>query len=182
MASLYNLTQEFINLMNSLAEEEGEEAALEAIEALQIDIGAKLTGYAYVIKELEGQAAVCRAEKERLAARESSSKNKIASLKQIMQDSMERLGVDDIKTDLFSFKIQANPPKLHKHSEENIDLFALQKAGKVRFRQGREVDPKDYYIPQPPKLDEARLKKDIQDGKLEVEGIEVLRGRSIRIR
>ena len=66
-----------------------------------------------------------------------------------------------IKSELFTFNIQNNPPSLNVEDEMNI--------------------PFEYYIPQQPKLDKKELLNAIKNG-LEIEGVSIKQGESLRIR
>ena len=146
MRTLYKLTEDFMQLL-TLAEDESEdiEAILNTIEGVDYEIELKAEGYAKVIKELEAGNEALKKEEERLSGRRKSIEGNIKRMKQALQQSMEVTGKTKFKTDLFSFNIQNNPPSL-----------VLDK--------GIEDIPDKYLIPQPAKVDNAKVKELLKTG------------------
>ena len=162
MATLYNLTEEFAKILNMVGDEEDFESVLEQIETLEMSIANKLNGYAKVIKEVDGSIATIKAETERLTARKKSKENLIKSLKQRMQDAMERIDERKIDTDLFCFAIQNSPVKL---VIENLELV-----------------PPEYLFTRPPEVDTKAVKDALKSGDLvENENIRLEQGQHLRI-
>lgn len=147
MRTLYELTDDFLKLL-TLAEDENEDidVILSTIEGVDYEIEQKAEGYAKVMKELEARGDALKKEEERLANRRKSIEANITRLKQALQQSMEATGKTKFKTDLFSFNIQNNPPSL-----------VLDK--------GIEDIPDKYLIPQPAKVDNAKVKELLKTGK-----------------
>jgi hypothetical protein len=63
-----------------------------------------------LIKSLEADIEAVKAEESRLAARRRTTENKTKWLKDYIKASMDEAGLDKIKTPLFSFSVQNNPP------------------------------------------------------------------------
>ena len=146
MRTLYELTDDFLKLL-TLAEDENEdiEVILSTIEGVDYEIELKAEGYAKVIKELEARAEAIKKEEDRLAGMRETIANNIKRMKVTLQQSMEVTGKTKFKTDLFSFNIQNNPPSL-----------VLDK--------GIEDIHDKYLIPQPAKVDNAKVKELLKTG------------------
>lgn len=163
MASLYNLTEEYLQLLEMMAEPmEGEEEVLaDTFEALNGEFEEKAEGYAMVIRSAENDAEAISAEIKRLQERKKTIENNIDRMKKTLKGAMETTGKEKFKTPLFSFGIQLNPAKLV-------------------LLEGVEL-PEKYLIPQPPKVDNAAIKEDLKNG-LNIPGASLVRERGLRIR
>lgn len=140
MGRLYELAGGYLTLLDMLESgEEDERAMLDTLEAVQGEIEAKAESYAKIIKMLEGEAETVRAEEERLSARRKALKNNADWLKRHLGQCMVATGLRKMKTDLFSFSIQKNPPAV-----------VVDDPGLV---------PDEFLIPQEPKVDKAKLKE-----------------------
>ena len=158
--SLYSITEEYLQLLN-MEEDIDEQAFKDTLESITDELETKADNIAKIIKELEGDVDTLKKEEERLAKKRKSIENKKSKLKDYLEESMILTGKSKLKTKLFGFTIQKNPPSLDIKAEENI--------------------PKNYYIEQQPKLDKKELLKAIKEG-LEVEGVELKQSESLRIR
>lgn len=141
MSTLYELTEQWAAVL--LLAEEGADA--EAIENALADIGGeiedKADGYAKIIKELEGQAEIAKAEKERLYARETAFKNSAKNMKARLEEAMVRCGKPKFKTDLFSFNIQKNAPSVRIDDESRLVEVLKKKAPEI-LKTKIEIDKK----------------------------------------
>lgn len=109
MSNLYQLTNDYENVLNMLYDEDmDEQMILDTLEGIEGEIEDKADGYAKIIKELLGDAEKIKAEKARLEARQKSLENKAKMLKSNLQNTMQQLGKTKFKTELFSFNIQKN--------------------------------------------------------------------------
>ena len=161
MATLYELTGQFRELLELV--EQGEvdpEMLADTLEGLEGEIEIKADGYAKVIRELEGKTAVLKDEIDRLSKRKSVIENNIKNLKQALETAMRATGKTKFKTDLFSFNIQKNPPKLIIDKPEEI--------------------PEEYLIPQEPKIDTKAIKEILKQQELPFARLE--QSESLRIR
>ncbi len=159
MATLYELTGQFRELLELV--EQGEvdpEMLADTLEGLEGEIEIKADGYAKVIKELEGKTAMLKGEIERLSNRKSAIENNIKTMKESLEIAMRTTGKVKFKTDLFSFNIQKNPAR-------------LVITGDV---------PKDYLIPQEPKVDNKTIKDLLKEKELDFAHLE--QSESLRIR
>lgn len=109
MSNLYEITDNWKKVAEMLYEEEiDEQCIMDTLEAIEGEFEDKADGYAKVIKELLGNADVCKQEKIRLEARQKAFENRAKFLKQRLYENMKAMNKLKFKTDLFSFNIQAN--------------------------------------------------------------------------
>ena len=162
--TLYELTNDWLQLMTMLEEGADEDVINDTLEGLDYEIEDKAEGYAKVIRNIESDIAGLKAEIERMTDRKRVLENNITRMKNNLQAAMELTGKTKFKTDLFSFNVQSNP------------------AAVVMDEQYLENIPKEYLIPQEPKLDKKKLAADLKAG-VDLEGIAHLeQSRSLRIR
>lgn len=166
MSTLYELTGQMLQLQDILAEEDNEEyvqTVLDTMEGLDFEIELKADNYARIIRNLTADVEGLKTEIDRLSSRKKSVENNIAALKTRLEYSMIQLGKEKFKTELFSFGIQNNPPKV---VIDEPDLI-----------------PSAYLIPQPPKPDVAKIKEYLNgEGKGFELWAHIEQGRSLRIR
>lgn len=109
MATLYELTGQFLALLE-MAEEEGDATIImDTLEAIDGEIEDKADGYAKVLKELDGKAAMIDEEIKRLQEKKKTLGNNAKYIKSNLERSMIATGKKKFKTLLFSFGIQKNP-------------------------------------------------------------------------
>lgn len=145
MQTIYELTADYMAVLEMASDPDTDPQAIaDTLEGIGEEIEIKAENTAKVLKELEGEAAKLKAETERLDARRKNIENNIKSIKSRIYDAMKLTGKEKFKTTLFSFSIGKNPVKLIIDDEKKI--------------------PKKYFVPQPPKLDAAKLKEDLKAG------------------
>ncbi len=110
MSTLYEITGDYLRLLEMLEEEENidPQAFKDTLEGIEGEFEIKADGYARVLKELNAEADKYNAEIQHMAARRDSINNRGKMLKQHLYDSMKATGKLKFKTDLFSFGIQKN--------------------------------------------------------------------------
>lgn len=110
MSTLYEITGDYLRLLEMLEEEESidPQAFNDTLEGIEGEFEIKADGYARVLKELEAEAGKYDAEIQRMTARRDSLNNRSKMLKQHLYESMKATGKTKFKTDLFSFGIQKN--------------------------------------------------------------------------
>ena len=109
MSSLYELKENYKQIEEMLYEEEiDEKLILDTLESIEGEIEDKADNYAKIIKELLGDAEVCKQEKIRLEARQKSFENRAKLLKDRLEEIMRETGKTKFKTAKFSFGIQKN--------------------------------------------------------------------------
>lgn len=168
MASLYELSGDYVKFSELMEMEELEpemqEALEEALGNLGEDIEIKLENYAKIIKNFESDIAGLKVEEERLNKKRKTLENSIKNMKQRMTEAMIQTGKVDIKGDLFKFKVQANPPAVV------MDVNYIEDV------------PDKYLIAQDPKIDKKKLAEDLKAG-VELDGVAHLQASAtVRIR
>ena len=109
MSRLYELKENYKQIASMLYEEEiDEQCILDTLESIEGEIEEKADNYAVIIKELLGDAEICKQEKLRLEARQKSFENRAKLLKDKLQEVMIETGKTKFKTSKFSFGIQKN--------------------------------------------------------------------------
>lgn len=111
--TLYELTNEYLSLLEMAEDPDCDPEIFEdTMEGLDGEIEDKADGYAKVIAELSSQTVPLKNEIDRLTARKRAIENNIARMKDHLKRTMIATGKTKFKTDLFSFGIQKNPPKV----------------------------------------------------------------------
>lgn len=147
MATMYELTADYMTVLNMATDgETPPEAIADTLEAIGGEIEIKAESSAVIMQELNSEADKLKNEIERLTARKKSLENNTAAIKERIFDAMKTTGKEKFKTTLFSFSISKNPVKLVIDDGEKI--------------------PRKYLIPQPAKVDNAKLKEDLKAGKV----------------
>ena len=114
------------------------------MEGIAGEIEQKAEATAVIIQELTAEAEKIKSEEKRLKERRERLENNIDAMKKRLFEAMKTTGKTKFKTALFSFGIRKNPAKLVIDDEEKI--------------------PKKYLIPQPAKLDAAKLREELKAG------------------
>lgn len=137
MATLYELTGQYLELLE-IAEEEGDATVvIDTLEAIEGEIEDKADGYAKVLKELTGKINMLDDEIERLQGMKKVIKNNMDRIKNSLEKSMVVTGKKKFKTALFSFGIQKNPAAVSVLNESAV--------------------PEQFWKPQDPVLDKKGL-------------------------
>lgn len=109
MSNLYELKENYKKVADMLYEEEiDEQCILDTLESIEEEIEDKADNYAIIIKELLGDAEICKREKIRLEERQKSFENRAKLLKDRLEMVMRETGKTKLKTARFSFGIQKN--------------------------------------------------------------------------
>lgn len=162
MMNLYELTDSFVKVLEMAQDPEIDPQAIsDTLQAIDGEIEYKADGYAKVIKELEADTDKLTSEINRLSVRKQSLQNNIKKMKQSLTVAMQTTGKTKFKTDLFSFNIQKNPPSLVIDDDKKI--------------------PKEFYIPQEPKIDSSKIKELLKNGEI-LEYAHLEQGEGVRIR
>lgn len=165
MATLYQLTDDYLTLLEMAEDPDIDEQALkDTMEGIEGALEDKAEGYAKVIRTLEGDAAACDAESKRLRNKKQTIENNIKRMKAALQYAMQATGKTKFKTALFSFGIQKNPAAVV------IDEGYIENI------------PDRFLIPQDPQIDKKAIKEALKAGE-DLEGIAHLeQTESLRIR
>lgn len=110
MSTLYEITGQYLQLLEMLEEEDNleEQVVKDTLEGIEGELEIKADGYARIIRELDAEAVKYEEEKKRLEERGNALRNRSRILKDHLYNSMKVTGKMKFKTDLFSFGIQKN--------------------------------------------------------------------------
>ena len=151
MANLYELTGDFLTLMDMLEDEECDKRCImDTLESVEYEIEEKADGYAKIIKSLESDIEGLSKESDRLTARKKTYENRIKWLKQNLEMCMRATGKKKFTTDLFSFGIQKNGGK--RKLVIDVDV---------------ENVPEQYRIKQPDAIDGDSIREYLKENGLE---------------
>lgn len=159
---LYELTENYNQLLSYLEDEEVEDSIVEdTLKSIEEPLQEKTENIIKLIRHLEGNELVLKKEIDRLAKKRQSNKRNIDSLKNYLTDSLDTLQDPRVKTPLFSVWVQNNPPSVEIIREEEV--------------------PAAYFEEQAPKLDRRKLLDDLRAGE-EVTGAVLTQSRGVRFR
>ena len=146
-----------INDDQAVDAETGEVIDIEAVEALEMEREQKIENIGMWIKDLTAQSEALKAEKNKLAEREKSAKNKVERLKEFLT---AYLGGKKFETAKVAIKFR---------SVESVsvpDVTAL---------------PEKYWRIKPPEADKTAIKNALKAGEV-IEGAELVKKQSISVK
>ena len=157
MATLYELTGQFLDIYNMELDEETKLDTLDSID-WQTDYENKVENYIKVIKNTEADVEARKNEIKRLTELNRADKRKIERMEENLKESMVVTGHEQVDTTLF----------------------------KVSFRKSEAVEVDDLLLPEAYKVatykpDKKRLKEDLKNG-LEILGAELVERKNLSIR
>lgn len=159
MSTLYQMTAQagelYELLQGEIIDEQTFKDTLEAIGTEE-----KIEGYCQVIKNLQADLDMFKAEADRIADRMKPIKNNIDRMKDSLLAFLKASGQDKVKAGTFAVSIGTS-------KATNILDEALI--------------PTEYKTPQPDKIDKTAIKKAIESG-VEVAGAEIIINEGVRIR
>lgn len=157
---LYELSEMYQNIWDLVGDDEVDLDSLEkALKSVEDNIEAKAENITKLIKGIDNDAAGIKAEETRLAARRKTLENKQANMKRYLESQLKEMGLDKVKTPLFTIAIQNNNPSVEITNEDIIperfkntvtitsivkkDLLDALKAGEViegaTIKQGQSL-------------------------------------------
>lgn len=157
MATLYELTGQFLDIYNMELDEETKLDTLDSMD-WNSDYENKVENYIKVIKNTEADIEARKNEIKRLTELNRADERKNERLKEALKDSMALTGHERVDTLLF----------------------------KVSFRKSEAVEVDDLLLPEAYKVatykpDKKRLKEDLKNG-LEILGAELVERKNLSIR
>lgn len=112
MSNLYNITNNYDQVLNMLYEDEiDEQMIFDILEAIEGEFEDKADGYAKIIAELDSKARARKEEAKRLTDGAKIFENRIKTLKGNLFNAMKETGKTKFTTNLFSFNIAKNGGK-----------------------------------------------------------------------
>lgn len=157
MATLYELTGQFLDIYNMDLDDETKADTLESID-WNSDYEEKVENYIKVIKNNEADIEARKNEIKRLTELNKADERKNERMKEVLKESMDLTGHDRVDTKLF----------------------------KVSFRKSEAVEVDDLLLPEAYKVatwkaDKKRLKEDLKNG-FEILGAELVERKNLSIR
>lgn len=157
MATLYELTGQFLDIYNMDLDDETKADTLDSID-WNSDYENKVENYIKVIKNNEADIEARKNEIKRLTELNRADERKNERLKEVLKESMALTGHERVDTTLF----------------------------KVSFRKSEAVEVDDLLLPEAYKVatwkaDKKRLKEDLKNG-LEILGAELVERKNLSIR
>lgn len=157
MATLYELTGQFLDIYNLELDEETKLDTLDSID-WQTDYEEKVENYIKVMKNLEADVEARKNEIKRLTELNKADEKKKDHLKETLSTSMQLTGHERVDTPLF----------------------------KVSFRKSQAVEVDELVLPESYKVatwkpDKKRLKEDLKNG-LEIIGASLVERKNLSIR
>lgn len=157
MATLYELTGQFLDIYNMELDEETKLDTLDSID-WQTDYENKVENYIKVMKNLEADVEARKNEIKRLTELNKADEKKKDHLKETLSTSMSLTGHERVDTPLF----------------------------KVSFRKSQAVEVDELVLPESYKVatwkpDKKRLKEDLKNG-LEIVGASLVERKNLSIR
>lgn len=143
-ATLYELKDMYLSLMDLDLEEEELSKALENIDD---EIEVKAENYAGVIKNLEAEVDAYKKEIDRMTSIRKSLLDRADYLKKNLESAMIELDKKKFKTNLFSFSIQRNAPSIKILNEDAVPEEFVEYERKINkndlknaIKEGLETD------------------------------------------
>ena len=162
MTNLFNISAEYLNMLDEL-EENGGEITEEMEHALAINesqLKQKGVAYAAVIKSITAEQKIIDEEIKRLQALKKVRGNLISNLKERLTNALNTYGIDEIKTELVKINFRKS------ESVNIIDVDLLPDICKIV-----KVEP----------VSKTEIKKLIKEGE-KVPGAELVENRNIQIK
>lgn len=121
--TLYELTGQMLELQEMLESSDyPEDVIIDTLEGVQFEFEEKADGYAKIIRNLTADVEGLKAEIDRMTDRKRVLENRIRTLKNRLEDAFIQTGTEKLKTKLFNFNMQNNPPKVVLDTEDIYDV------------------------------------------------------------
>ena len=146
MASLYELTGQFLTIYQMDIDDETKTDTLEAID-WQEQFEQKAEGYAHVIKNLEADVAMYKAEEESFKAKKQTAQKKLDYVKDNIMTAMNVTGQTEVKSGAMTLKVQKNRESVQvdedllpkKYFAKKIELKPDKKTLKELLKAGKKI-------------------------------------------
>lgn len=118
---LYELTEMYQNIWDLISDDEVDLLSLEkALQSIEENIEIKAENTAKLIKGIDIDIEVIKIEEKRLADRRKALENKKEGIKAYLENHLRIMGIDKVKTPLFTVALQNNPPSVNILDEKLI--------------------------------------------------------------
>lgn len=158
---LYELGEQYLKVWELVSDDADLQLLQDTLEGLEGDIESKVEGTIKLIKSIEADEAGIKVEEERLYNRRKALENRRESIKKYLEGNLLAMGIDKVKTPLFTATIQNNPPSVKIVNEHLINSM--------------------YFNIPAPVIDKKLILLELKAG-LTVEGVELQQTKSLRIR
>jgi hypothetical protein len=158
---LYDLTEQYTDLRDLLEQDADNEALQAMLDGIGGKIEDKIDNVLAIRNEKRANAKMCREEAQRLLARAAQEENQANRLEIMVEYTMRRTGVDNVKTNRFTAWLQNNPPSVEIVNQVEI--------------------PEKYWKPVDAVLDKKAIKEAIDAGE-SVPGVTLKQSESLRVR
>ncbi|EHJ56529.1 siphovirus Gp157 family protein [Streptococcus urinalis] len=146
MAKLHEIVGEFLNIYEMDIDDETKKDTLDAIDWTE-DFNNKVEGYASVIEMVEAEAKMFEEAEKKFKAKKDAAKKKAQWLKDNVFDAMKMTNQEEVKSGLFTLKIQKNPESVKvdedllpkKYFAKKIDLKPDKTLLKEILKSGKKV-------------------------------------------
>ena len=146
MASLYELTGQFLTIYQMDIDDETKTDTLEAID-WQEQFEQKAEGYAHVIKNLEADVVMYKAEEESFKAKKQAAQKKLDYVKDNIMTAMNVTGQTEVKSGAMTLKVQKNRESVQvdedllpkKYFAKKIELKPDKKTLKELLKAGKKI-------------------------------------------
>lgn len=117
--NIYQLSEQYLSLV-SMADQLDEETFRDTLEAIEEALEDKLQNMVYVMRLIESDIELVKAEEQRLAASRKTMENKIQSLKNMMIDAVK---VVDSETNKVQFKGNPLIKSVYIQKTKSVDIY-----------------------------------------------------------
>lgn len=160
---LYELTEMYQSVWDLISDDEVDLEAMEnALSTIEDTIESKAESIAKLIKSIDSDMLALETEEKRLYARRKALSNKQKGIKDYLEYQLKSMGVDKVKTPLFTVALQNNPPSVNVLDESLVPSWYSKTVTTTSL-----------------------VKKDILDALkrgIDVPGVEMKQDKSLRIR
>lgn len=156
---LYELTDKYAELQQMIEDGADPVALTDTLEAIEGAIEEKVEAIYRLRQNLLADIEALKAEEKRLADKRKALEDQVEWLKEYVARQLAAAGIDKVKTRIGTVGFRNAPPSIN-----ILDISRI---------------PKDYLIPQEPKVDKRRLLKDFKnraDVDLAAMGFEIIDG------
>lgn len=164
--SLYEIEIEYLQIAQSIEDADGvlDEQMEQALTINQEELQTKAVKYALVIRQMDAEAAMFKAEIARMSALKKAKENAVSRLKEAIAGAMQRHGITKIQGDLINLSFR----KSQKVMQVDEDMDALSALPEKYLRTKIEVDT-------------SAIRAALKSGE-EVDGFDMIENQSLQLK
>lgn len=145
MSNLFDLTSDFLDVLNKLDEGYTVEELQDTLDSIQVDMDTKIDNTVGLIKSVDGDIEIVDKEIKRLQEVKKQKENTTKNLKNYLQTSLDLQNKDNYRT--------------------SKNYIYKRKNGASKDVVDESKIPKEYWVSQAPKLNSKMLTDDLKAGK-----------------